>query len=492
MADTSDAASFSLGGETVKATLAKLTMAAAGFVGTILFARVLGPTAFGGFYLLLSLVKLADRPLAGWGNASKKRYSEADASASEILGTQLLVNAVGIALAVAVAFALGGLLVSYTGLDAAPLLFVVLFASVSLFEPLHHMINARGLVGVATWIDTLRSYLTLPLQIVFVLAGMGAAGMAFGLTAATLLVVPVQFYYIRTIPGVPTMDTVRNLGTFARYSIPTSYFSTVYDRFDILLLGALLAPGAAAQYEVAAKLTLPAAFVATAAASGLMARVSNLSSRDEPVGRDVTNTLAFASILAIPIFFGALAMPQKIVVTFYGGDYAQAATLLVGIALYRVVRTQSVPLVQAINGIDRPDIHMRISGVALAFNVVLGIVLTLRFGAIGVVIATIAAEVLIYAAIAYVVRSEIDGIGLLPRTLLEQVGAGVVMYAVVVAARDFIPVRSWVDLVLLVGVGAATYSLVLLVVSSQLRFTIASVLRGSRIEQFVPGRILDW
>lgn len=487
-----DASQVSLGGETAKATLAKLTMAAAGFVGTVLFARILGPTAFGGFYLLLSLVKLADRPLAGWGSAAKKRFSEATTSGSEILGAQLLANVVAVAVVAVVAFALADPLRSYTGLPGAPLLFVVLFVAVSLFEPLHQLVNARGLVGAATWIDALRSYLTLPLQLAFVLAGFGAAGMAFGLTAATMLVIPVQFYYVRALPGVPTAETLRSLGEFARYSIPTSYFSTMYDRFDVLLLGALLTQGAAAQYEVAAKLTLPATFVATAAASGLMARVSNLSSKGRPVGRDVSNTLAFSSVLAVPIFFGALAIPRKLVVTFYGGEYVEAATLLVGIALYRLVHTQNVPLIQTANGLDRPDVYMRVSGVALAFNVAAGVVLTLWLGAIGVVIATVAAEVLIYAGMARVVRRELDEVALLPRTLLEQVGAAVVMYLVVVALHAAVPVRSWVDLVVLVGTGAVTYGAVLLAVSSQLRLTIGSVLRGSRIERFVPRRILDW
>lgn len=487
-----DPSDISLGGETVKATAAKLTMAAAGFVGTILFARILGPTGFGGFYLLLSLVKLADRPLAGWGGAAKKRFSESGAAEREILGAQLLVLAVGVVLAIVLAATIADPLRSYTGLSTAPLLFVVLFATLSLFEPLHQLINARGLVGAATWIDAVRSYLTLPLQIALVFVGLGAAGMALGLAGATLLVVPLQLFYIRVRPALPSWETIKSLGRFARYSIPTSYFSTAYDRFDVLVLGALLAPGVAGQYEVAAKLTLPATFVAGAAASGLMARVSNRSSKGQPVDRDVSNTLAFASVLAIPLFFGALAMPRSIVVTFYGGAYAEAATLLVGLAFYRLVRTQSVPLIQTTYGLNKPDVFMRISGVALAFNILAGVALTLLFGAIGVVIATIAAELLIYLSLVPVVRRELDAVTILSRTLFEQVGAGVVMYFVVIGAHAIIPVRSWIDLVLLVGMGALTYGLVLLALSDQLRLTIGSVLRGSRVERYVPRRILDW
>ncbi|MFB9806428.1 hypothetical protein ACFFQF_14640 [Haladaptatus pallidirubidus] len=66
-----EATDVSLGGETAKALVAKFTLAASGFVATILFARELGPTAFGGYYLLFALTKIADRPLNGWASASK-------------------------------------------------------------------------------------------------------------------------------------------------------------------------------------------------------------------------------------------------------------------------------------------------------------------------------------------------------------------------------------------------------------------------------------
>ena len=57
----SEAANTSLSRETLGGTIAQFVMAAIGFVGTIIFARWLGPSAFGGVYLLFALVKFADR-----------------------------------------------------------------------------------------------------------------------------------------------------------------------------------------------------------------------------------------------------------------------------------------------------------------------------------------------------------------------------------------------------------------------------------------------
>jgi O-antigen/teichoic acid export membrane protein len=478
----SDATSVSLGGETIKATAAKFTMAAIGFIGTIVFARALGPTGFGGYYLLFSLVKITDRAVNGWGTAVKKRYSEADAPSGELIGSQGLFTLVWMALAIAAAAVASSWLATYTGLPDAPVLFVVLLFAVTLFEPLDLIVQARGRVGASMWTDTLRSLLTFPLQFGLIVLGFGAAGMAYGLAAATFLTVPVLWYYVRTRPVAPSRATVSNLWSYARYSIPNSFLGQAYDRFDIILLGYLLAPAAAGRYEVALKLTVPATFVTMAASSGLMARVSHRHSKDEELGTDVSNTLSFTSIFAIPMFFGAVAMSEQLVVTFFGPDYAAAAGLLVGLAAYQIAKTQAGVLTSVIYGIDRPDINTRVSALTLAINVALGVALTLAYGAIGVVVATAVAETLRYALSAVVVKRELSSVVLFPRTLGEQFAAGAVMFVVVVAAERAVPIDHWYQLLAVVALGAAVYGVTLTAISRKLRVTIRGVVRSSRLE----------
>jgi len=95
------------------------------------------------------------------------------------------------ALAIAAAAVASSWLATYTGLPDAPVLFVVLLFAVTLFEPLDLIVQARGRVGASMWTDTLRSLLTFPLQFGLIVPGFGAAGMAYGLAAATFLTVPV-------------------------------------------------------------------------------------------------------------------------------------------------------------------------------------------------------------------------------------------------------------------------------------------------------------
>lgn len=487
-----DASSVSLGGETVKATLAKFTMAAIGFVGTIVFARLLGPTGFGGYYLLFSIVKLVDRAVSGWGVATKKRYSETSALKNEILGGQLVFTVVWVGLAgIALLFS-SSWLVGYTGLPEAPVMFVVLLVAVTLYEPTEKVIQARGLIGLAAWIDTVRSSLTFPLQLAFVLLGFGAAGMAYGLSVATLLVVPLLWRFIDGRPTLPTRDTLHGLWSYAKYSITNSFVGKAYDRFDVLLLGFLLTPAVAGYYEVAFKLTLPATFVMTTASNGLMARVSYKHSQDEAFAEDVSNTLSFASVLAIPMLFGAIALSEQLVVTLYGPEYAGAATFLIGLALYQLIRTQQGPLSRTIAGIDRPDINTVLSILTLVLNVILGIGLTLELGGIGVVIATVIAESVRYIVSAAYVHRTLPTIVLLPRTLLEQMGASVVMFGVIVSLQWIIPIQRWYHLIIVVGIGAVVYGIVLLIASRKLRVTIGGVVRESRIERYTPNFVSEW
>lgn len=465
-----DVGEVDLGIEVSKGVVAKFIQAAIGFVGIILFARILGPVQFGGFYLLLSIVQIIDKPvIGGWALATKKRFAEVDTSAEAMVGSQVLFNVGTIGLVTIGAFLLREKLASYTGLENVVFLLLVLFVPIVFFYPFQNLVVARGMVGRQVGIDTVRSVLTFPLQLGFVLLGLGAAGMAYGLGAATLLSLPLTYYSLRTRPALPSREEIASLWAFARHSIPTSLVSKVFDRYDVLLLGLLLGPAAAGHYEVAFKLTLPAMFVATIAGSALMPKVSNLRSRAEPVAQEVTNALAFTSILSIPIFFGAIAIPRELIVTAYGPAYREAAVLLGGLALFRLLRTQSQPLQSAIDGIDRPDVNLHISAFTLALNVVAGYLLVLEHGAVGVVIATVGAEALRYSLCSVTLKHELDQFDLLPRPILMQLLAGGFMFLVVSGLALIVPIRSWVDLVLVVGIGGLSYSFSLLMISHQVR-----------------------
>lgn len=475
MSEDTDPGDMSLGLETLKGVSAKMVQAVLGFVGAIVFARVLGPESFGGFYLLFTLQQVADRPLAGIGTAAKKRFSETDAPREEILGGLLLSCLVAVVVVTTGAVLLRDWLADFTGIPEAALVFVVLFSTIVFFHPFQQLLAAKGLVGLETWNDTLRSVLTLGLQLGFVTLGFGAAGMGYGLAAATLLTVPVIHYLLRVRPTIPSRETIHSLWEYARYSIVTRFIGKTFKRLDLLLLGWLATTSAVGYYEAAFKLTIPAMFVAYVAGSGLMVKVSNLDSQGKAVANDISNTVSFVSIVAVPMFFGALTLSDELIVTAFGAEYQAGAPLLVGLAFYQILATQSNPYRNGLNGLDLPDLGMKIDLTVLVINIIIGIALTLEFGAIGVVAATILAEFVRYTLCVFTLKRRVPEISPFPRLLFEQIFAGVVMFVVVRFARSQMTVNSWFPLGLLVGVGAVTYGITLLASSDQLRLTIRSV-----------------
>lgn len=476
-----EAGNINLGWESFKGSIGKFLQAGIGFLGTVVFARMLGPTSFGGFYFLLSILYIVDRPLRGIGDALYKRFAESGAPRRELLGATLLLNFAATAVVLVGVVLLYGWLESFTNVPEASIVFFVLFGSTALFFPNQMLIAAVGMPARQTWNDTLRSLLTFPLQIGFVLAGFGAAGMGYGLAAATLLTTVTAWWFVGVVPAVPSSETLRSLWAFAKYSIPSNFLGRAYDEFDSLLLGTALTTAVVGEYQAAFKLTLPAAFIGTVVVSGLLPKVSNLASRGEAATEDVQNVIAYSSFLAIPIFFGALAISEQLIVTAYGGEYRDGAILLVGLALYRLFETQRLILDGTFKGLDQPNIVMKVDAFALVLNIVVGIALVYSIGAIGVVLATVLAEASRYVILAVLIRDYLTDVTFVPRPLREQLVAGAVMFGVVELSARFIGASTWFNTTALVGLGGVIYLGVLFIISTNFRVTVRSLYEDSGI-----------
>lgn len=474
MSDT-EASDVSLGGETAKATLAKFTMAVAGFVGTIVFARLLGPVGIGGYYLLITVIRLSNRPIGGLSSAVQKRLSESDFKTGEAM-TIITFAALGwTTLNTIAAFFFRERLESFVGFDDAVLAFSVLLGTLNLFILYQGALSATGRIGWTRWIDAFRSYLTFPAQIAFVWLGFGAAGMAYGEAIATVVLL-FPLLHASTTFDRPTWETARSLWKYAKYSIPNRYLSRVYSELDILILGILLTETAAGHYGVAFRLSIPAMFIAMVASSGLFSRVSNLRSKGEPIAEDIHNTLSFTSLFAIPMLFGGAVLDRQLVVTLYGSEFGPAAPLLTGLLVYQLIRTQSSPLEKVVGGLDRPNVVTRVYVVLLAANVVTGVGFTLWLGAIGVVIATILAETLRYVGLAVYLRRERPTFPIFPRALIAQLFSGLLMAAVLIGLETTVRIDSWLVLGSLVGGGAVVYFAVLFALSHRFRETVFGTL----------------
>lgn len=465
--------------EVSKGFVAKIVLAVVGFVGSIIFARVLGPVEYGAFYTVVAVANVLDNPISGFGTACKKRISEFEQDSGEILGAGLAV-ACGGALVTAIAVLTVAQYLDLFGIENGPLLITVLFTGLVFFKILQPMVAGIGKFGTSIVLDMLRSLFTTPLQLLLVVGfGLGVGGMVFGLTIASLLTVPVGLYVLSIRPVKPRMVTVRSLWSYAKFSIPNNFVGTAYSRLDILLLTAVLGSGAAGQYQIAMQLVLPGILLSSVMGSGLFAEVSTQVSQNEAVEGQITNNIAFASLFAIPIFFGALAMPESIVVTVFGGEYQRAGVLLIGLGVFQILRTQVTQISSVLSGFDRPDLNLWIKTVTFITNLALGIALVYRVGPLGVVVATVVAEATNYLLLTYYARQH-AAYEIVPGPLRYQFLAGGVMFVFVELLHQFFGVRSWIELLALVSTGAVVYGIVLIALSDIFMMTARSILNDAK------------
>jgi O-antigen/teichoic acid export membrane protein len=286
--------------------------------------------------------------------------------------------------------------------------------------------------------------------------------------------IPVSYRVLGIRPAWPTRDILFDLWDYARWSMPKSVVGTAISRMDVLLLSTILTTGAAGQYRVAMNVLTPTTFVSGVIGSGVLIKTSETVSKEGDPSERLELGMGFASILAIPIFFGAVAMPGDIVTTIYGPQYRTAGTLLVGLAGYKLLETQTDQLMSTLSGFDRPDLRFYISVGVLVTNVGLGVALLNEIGIVGVVIATLVTGLLEWMAALYLVH-RLMSFRLFPNPIRKQFLAGVAMFGVVVLLHRAYGVARWGDLLRIVSAGAVIYGAVLLAISPHLRDALRSL-----------------
>jgi O-antigen/teichoic acid export membrane protein len=475
---------LSLGRETAVAIVAKFVLAATGFIGVVVFARVLGAEGIGKYYFLLAIAKLVSQASGGFSNAIKKRVSEVDVDPAEFFGFGIVVIILSTGLTAVVTVVGYPFFQSRIGPFAFAVGLVGIVGSLSCFALVNRLYAGIGQPGASFWADTVRSVLTLVIQVVLLVAGFHVLGLMFGLAAATLLTTVGVIIAAKVQPRLPSRETAERTWEFARWSVPNALTQNLYMRLDVLILGIVVGDAAVGYYEPAMRLTVPAAFIAASIGDSLTVKASGLSSLGREVATDLHNALSYTCLFAIPIFFGALAIPESLMTVVFGAEYRPGWIALVGLAVFQLFNTYRIPFDKVVDGMDRPDIRFRVSLFTLAVNVPLAIVLGLEYGLAGVVSATIVAEVVrvvTYIAVAYRLFDQV----MLPHPVREQFGAGFVMFGAVIALTEIINITGPVSLVAVVGSGAVVYFLMLLLVSSHFRLTLRSVLSDLGIDRYV-------
>jgi O-antigen/teichoic acid export membrane protein len=470
-----DTTSLSVGREALYSLVSKLVMALIGFGGTVVFARLLGPSGLGVYRTALAVAFVATQVSGGVGSAIQKRVSEVDTDPQEFFGAGLVVH-LGITVVVLVGLVL---LIdpaaTYFGSIEVAFGAVAVVATLGLFNVVNRMYAGIGYPARSSWMDTIRSVVTLGFQLLFLWAGMEAFGLLAGLALGTLASGILSMVVAGVRPSIPDRETFDRVYSFARWSVPNGLLTNLYSNSDVMIITAVVGSAATGLYTTALQLVMPAAMLAGSIGDALNVRTSGRSSASKAVDQDLLNALSYTGLFAIPMLFGALAMPRAIPRTLFGPEFAAAGAALIGMALFQIGNVYAKPFESAFPGIDKPGVVFRVNLLILVVHLPLAAVLGIEYGLIGVVGATVTAEgirIVVYQILAY---REFERIAL-SRPMAEQFVSAGAMYLMLEAVLTTVGVRNWVVLVALVGAGAAVYFGTLFAISSHFRVTLGHAL----------------
>lgn len=451
--------------------VSNVTMGMVGFGGTLVFARVLGASGLGVYHTALAAAFIFTKFTSGIAIAVRKRVSEVDIDVGEYVGAGLLLHG---AFSFLVLLGIAGLIgpaSDYFGSVGVAVGVSAVVVSLGLFEITNRAYSGVGYPARASWMDTVRSVLTVGLQFGLLWIGLETLGLIAGLVAATLITGLVSGWLGKLHPAVPSRRTLGRITEFARWSVPNGLLNKLYSSADVLIITAAVGSTATGQYMIASQLSQPATFLSSSISGALSVKTSGRHSAGQGIVQDLLNSVSYSGLIAIPLFFGALAMPRAIPQTVFGGEFAAAGGAVVGMAIFQVWNVYASQFESVFTGIDRPGIVFRINAGITTVHLPLAVGLGYLYGLLGVVTATVVAETLRFVVYQYLIYAKFNRIAL-SRPIAEQVLSGFVMFVGLEAVLSYADVTGWLVLLILVGGGAVGYFLMLIAVSSHFRFAL--------------------
>lgn len=447
-------------------TVASALTMTIGFIAIVPFSRSLGPSDIGLYFWVLSIISTADGVINGLLVAIKKRVSEVDADIPELLGVIAWIVVPFTVLVAAVVSV--GLLVSGAAQPWTAAAAFIIFVPFVLAVAAKRVIIGLERVDVAQWLTTGRTCLRVVLQFGLLVIGTGVAGMFAGYATAMIAATVVGFMIVGVRPTAPSRETLQSVWQFARYSVPSGFVSRLDESIDQVLVGFLFLSSAVGNYGVAVRLVAPALLLTGVLQGSLSARLSRLESKEEPVDQPIKDNLAFTGVIAIPLFFGAAAIPKHTIITVFSSQYGEAAPLLVALAGTRVVKSYTSPMTSAVAGLNRPRALLWINTVSSAVMVAAAVAFGVVMGPIGVVFGLLTSLCVRLVACVVVLSDYVALSALASSEILRQVASGLVMF-IIVEILDIVYISGWISILITIGLGVIVYAMTLFIISAKTR-----------------------
>jgi O-antigen/teichoic acid export membrane protein len=442
-------------------------IAGAVFTGvlTIFLVRTLGPQDYGVFALAIGVASLAVM-FADFGvSASAARFvaehRENPARVGRVLVDSLKLKLVASALVAALSFALAAPIANAYDTPALvwPLRIVsiavfgqsLLLLFTSAFEALWRVALSLRVVITESAVETVASIL---LVLGFGGATAAATGRAIGYLVAILFAIPLLFRVVGRHPwrGGDQPGSWRPIAGYAAAVAVIDGALTVFQRIDVLLIGAYIGAAAVGRFEAPLTMVSFLQNGGSAVAGGVAPRIARVDGQEPNVG-------AFSFGLRVVIVTQGVALAPMVVWATpivdlaFGSGYEESAAVLQALAPFAVLAAIAPLLGRGVNYLGEARRRVPAAIAAVVINLVIDLILIPRIGIVGGAIGTDVAYA-VYVAVHVWICHDYIGMPVVPmlvslgRTLTAAAAMAAVLFAL---GTEDLSVLDW-----LVGAVAGT------------------------------------
>jgi O-antigen/teichoic acid export membrane protein len=185
-------------------------------------------------------------------------------------------------------------------------------------------------------------------------------------------------------PQTPIRSLARDFWAFSAPRALSRAFAVALQRFDIILVGALLGPAEAAVYTVATRFLVLGLMFVQAIQQVMAPRISAfLASEDDArAQRLYQTTTAWLTLVSWPLYLLS-ACQAPVLLSIFGADYVRGDDAVVILCLTMLVATACGPVDSMLLMGGRSVLSLMNTALALAVNVALDLVLVPRIGLTG-------------------------------------------------------------------------------------------------------------
>ncbi|WP_396611641.1 polysaccharide biosynthesis C-terminal domain-containing protein [Haloferax sp. S1W] len=452
---------MNIGKSIIKLFSQKVATSILNFLALAFFARQLGASEMGTYFLFHALIRGLHVPAdAGISEAVQKRLSESN-DQGEFLAVGLVLKIVVLLFILPILLLFQTQINAYLGADLSLYLIlgVILHETA---EVLEKVLAGELRVGETAMPQIIRQLSWVASGVVFVVFDFGVEGIVIAFLVGLGMMVLLLANKVSISIDIPDIDHFKSILDYARYSSIGMAGSYFYNWMDVLILGLFVSQSLVGAYEIAWRVATVVILFSHSVSTTMFPQVSfwNENKSKNKIETLISDSLFVSLVLVIPALVGTIILSEDILSVVFGNEYAVAWLVLIILMAEKVPNAIHSITGQVLNAINQPKLAAKSTVLTLFLNIFLNILLIPTIGIVGAALATlISFSVNTFLHTLYLnrfvrIQPPLEG-------LFLATAGSLFMGIIVLFSKRVLGISSIIDLIVLVLIGAVSYACLL-------------------------------